>query len=73
MLSSQMGWFLFRVRAVAVALRILSLAAAALLAVWLRVGAITVAFRVWGFAITAHFGGWVILIRGIGHGCPEEP
>lgn len=51
------------VRAVAVALRIIRLAAAALLAVGLGVGAITVALRILGFATTAHFGGRGRLIR----------
>jgi len=54
---------LLGVRAVAVALRILRLAATALLPVGLGMRAITVALRILGSATTAHFGGRGRLIR----------
>jgi hypothetical protein len=50
----------------------LGLAAAALLARWLGVGAITVALVVLGFAAAAHFGGWAILIGGVCHKCSNR-
>ena len=55
-------------RAVAVALRVSGLAAAALLARGLGVGAIAMALRVLGLATTAHFRGRARLISGVCHG-----